>query len=329
MTHPRVSICIPAFNAEKFIRESVDSALGAGTSVEVIVLDDASTDRTVDIARGVADPRVTVVEADANIGRGANVDRALLSGTGEYVVVLPADSTLPSGALDSSLALADDCENPAFVFGAHEVLDEQGVRLRVARPFAEGWARSGSSAVASLLPHDPVLTATALISRAALDRVGGLRLGISPSHRDWDLFLRLATVGQVVYTPGVLARDRRHASNFTDEITGSDRVAMFELQVLTAFDEWARSNAPETRGAVAEGRLRWARSKTADALISLAGARHFTPSTMLGLALAGSRRIVYSPRFAVGLLCTLLPAGIVRRLQPLIRPIARRLTDER
>lgn len=76
-SHPDVSVVIAAFDAESTIAEAVDSALAQrGVSLEVVVVDDSSRDRTAAIAAGFSDDRVKVLVLPENRGPGARATPA-------------------------------------------------------------------------------------------------------------------------------------------------------------------------------------------------------------------------------------------------------------
>ena len=89
----KVSIMIPTYNQEAFIRDAINSALQQTyPNLEVIVGDDASTDATPEILAEIIDPRVKYVRNPYNIGRNANYRNLLYSHTtGDFVVNLDGD----------------------------------------------------------------------------------------------------------------------------------------------------------------------------------------------------------------------------------------------
>lgn len=324
MNRPSTSVCIPAWNAASHIERCVRSALDALDVDEVVVVDDGSTDDTCDRVLGLSDPRLRLIRHYENAGRARNIQRAFAAGTGEFVLLLPADDELLPSSITTLRELLLANADASFAFGAAEVVDESGARLRLHRPFDEPWVRRGADAVRSLLPHDPVLTTTSLVRASALAASGGLRLDIAPSHRDWDLFLRLAAGGGAAYTPTTVARDRSHPGNFTDQIRGTDRTTHFEFLILDAFDTWARAHAPEVMDAISEGRAAWAKSKLGDAILAHVGLRPTTAQVSLGLALAAHPTIRREPRFWTALLLFLIPRPFARALQPMLRRFASR-----
>lgn len=118
---PDISILIPACNKEKFILRSLHSALEqTGPNVEVIVADDASSDRTGELVRELAekDPRVRLVTHREN--RGTLITRmdAFKASTGKYILCLDADDTLDAETAELVLATAEKEQADLVGFGA-------------------------------------------------------------------------------------------------------------------------------------------------------------------------------------------------------------------
>src|ERR1051326_7957528 len=92
--HPLVSLLIPAYDAERWIADTIRSALAQSwPSKEIIVVDDGSTDRTLQIAQGFASREVLVV-TQPNQGASAARNRALSLCQGDYIQWLDADDLL-------------------------------------------------------------------------------------------------------------------------------------------------------------------------------------------------------------------------------------------
>src|SRR5690606_4366833 len=89
---PLVSVIVPAYNAEATIAGAIGSVLG-GThqEVEVVVCDDASSDRTLEVVLAMDDPRIKIVRNDSNLGPGLSRDKAIDASNGEWLTFLDAD----------------------------------------------------------------------------------------------------------------------------------------------------------------------------------------------------------------------------------------------
>ncbi|HMA54433.1 MAG TPA: glycosyltransferase [Acidobacteriota bacterium] len=118
----RVSILIPAYNAEKWIRETIGSALGqTWGDKEIIVMDDGSTDRTLEIARTLESESVRVLTQD-NRGAAAARNRCLESASGDYIQWLDADDLLaPDKIAGQMKAAAEDRSDLILYSSPHGV----------------------------------------------------------------------------------------------------------------------------------------------------------------------------------------------------------------
>ncbi len=104
----RLQVLIPAYNAAEYLAETLESVLTQGvTSLEVVVVDNASTDGTADVVRSFADRGVRYVRNDVNVGSSRNHNLALDMATGDYVKLLSADDVLLPGTLAKQIAALD------------------------------------------------------------------------------------------------------------------------------------------------------------------------------------------------------------------------------
>src|ERR1043165_7494041 len=121
MTAPPVSIVIPVYNRPALVREAIDSAL-AERGVEVIVVDDCSTDDTWDALARYGDA-IRAVRLPRNSGQSAARNHGLDLATAKYVKFLDSDDLLAAGHLDAEVALAEStgAEIVASGWGEHRV----------------------------------------------------------------------------------------------------------------------------------------------------------------------------------------------------------------
>jgi glycosyltransferase involved in cell wall biosynthesis len=111
-----VSIVIPVHNAASFICEALASAYAQdGLSIEVIVVDDGSTDGSLEIARS-HHPGIRAIR-QVNAGIGAARNRGVEAARGEYLAFLDADDRWPAGRLAKLLAAREKLKDPAAIFG--------------------------------------------------------------------------------------------------------------------------------------------------------------------------------------------------------------------
>ncbi|MGB4655802.1 MAG: glycosyltransferase family 2 protein [Bacteroidales bacterium] len=113
---PSISVIIPAYNAEKYIGEAIESALNqTRPAKEIVVVDDASTDRTVEIARSFGE-RVRVLANPDNQGPGYSRNAGVTASSGDYLAFLDADDVWMPAHLESLGRLLDEHSDLGMVF---------------------------------------------------------------------------------------------------------------------------------------------------------------------------------------------------------------------
>lgn len=109
--NPDISVIVPAYNTEKYIQKSIASVLSQTfKNFEIIVVDDASTDGTVEILRNIPDNRLKLICQNQNQGAGATRNRALREAKGEWIAVLDSDDWYAPERLERLLAFARETQ---------------------------------------------------------------------------------------------------------------------------------------------------------------------------------------------------------------------------
>ena len=99
---PLISVCIPVFNGEKYIKESIDSVLiQTEKNFELLIVDNCSTDSTLEIVASYNDPRINVFKNTTNLGSLRNFNRCIELSRGEYFIILPHDDILMPTMLET------------------------------------------------------------------------------------------------------------------------------------------------------------------------------------------------------------------------------------
>ncbi|WPR72273.1 glycosyltransferase family 2 protein [Flavobacterium sp. NG2] len=126
-----VSIIIPTFNSEKFITEAIESVQNQTfTNWEIILVDDASTDSTVEIINKIinTDSRIHLHQLEANSGTGVARNKALSYAKGRYIAFLDADDLWLPEKLQKQLDFLVQKRIP-FTFSSYDCIDEEGNSL--------------------------------------------------------------------------------------------------------------------------------------------------------------------------------------------------------
>ena len=107
--NPKISVIVPMYNAERFLRFCITSILEQTfKNFELILIDDCSTDRTLEIAKSFADPRIKILQTEKNLGypgavRNVGIDSAI----GEYIYFMDHDDVILPNAFETLTDVAD------------------------------------------------------------------------------------------------------------------------------------------------------------------------------------------------------------------------------
>lgn len=204
---PRVSVVVPCYNYGRFLPACLESVLcQRGVDLDVLVVDDASTDGSGEIAETLAadDSRVRVHRNETNLGHIASYNLGFSKVTGDYVLLLSADDMLTNGALARAAALLDARPSVGFVYG-WSLPFVSGEALPPARTRTRSWSVwTGSDWVADRCQRgwNVIRSSDAVIRRSILAEVGGYREDL-PHSGDLEWWLRAALVCDVGMVCGV------------------------------------------------------------------------------------------------------------------------------
>ncbi|AVH64772.1 glycosyl transferase [Nostoc sp. 'Peltigera membranacea cyanobiont' 213] len=107
--NPKVSVIIPAYNTEAYIAKAIESALEQTLNdIELIVVDDGSSDQTVKVAKSFSDQRLKVIVNQENLGVSAARNRALTAAQGEWIAILDSDDWYEPERLEKLVLLAEE-----------------------------------------------------------------------------------------------------------------------------------------------------------------------------------------------------------------------------
>jgi len=235
-----VSAIIPAYNAETYLAESLDSALAQTyPNLEVVVTNDGSTDGTADILRRYGD-RIKVVH-QSNQGLPAARNAGIAAARGQWLAFLDSDDLWDPEKIQRQAEHFRDGVD--VVHSDCRVMDGHGEVTHAVFPRAITPVECVPS---NLLRHNMVFVLTAVVRRTAHKAVGGFDERARRGCEDWQLWLKLAARKAVFHhVPQPLASYRVHGSNMS-----GDALRMFEarLYVLRAFRrDWAGYLTPFER----------------------------------------------------------------------------------
>lgn len=223
---PRISVIIPCYNQGHYLAEAIDSVLNQTyPHVEIIVVDDGSTDNTPEVAARYGERIQYVYKPNAGLSAARNT--GILHATGEFLHFLDSDDCIKPEMLRMQMdAFAATPTGTVFYAGWQEV-DMNG------RVIAQCDAPSLSPDPFRALLSENLPVHCYSVRRAALANVGLFDVHL-PACEDWDLWLRLAAARYefVAASPGAVAVYRRHPDSMSGNILRMflTRIALYDKQ---------------------------------------------------------------------------------------------------
>ena len=193
---PKITVIIPTYNAEATILETLQS-LGQQTlaDFEILVINDGSTDRTLEVLKGFCDERLHVFSFE-NAGATVARNRGIARAEGEFIAFLDADDLWSADKLELQLAALEQHPEAGVVYSWTAFIDEQGQFLYKQPPVYF----EGNVYPQLLLKNFLACGSVPLIRRQAIESVGEFVPGLA-SSQDWEYWLRLARQWSFVLVP--------------------------------------------------------------------------------------------------------------------------------
>ena len=235
---PQISVIIPAYNAEQTIQETIKSVQKQTLlDFELIVINDGSKDKTLEIVKSIKDERLNVFSYE-NGGLPIARNRGISKANGEYIAFLDADDLWTPDKLELQLAAFHKNPNAgvAYSWTYFMDVDEQGKALSF-HPSAL-YSFEGD-VYEKLLVSDFIQSGSnTLILKQAIDSVGEFDPALK-SCEDWDYWLRLSTRWHFVVVPKHQIFYRRSPTSM------SSKVEVMKKAALIAMEKAYRTVPPE------------------------------------------------------------------------------------
>ena len=240
---PRLTVGLPVYNAERYLAETVESLLSQTyRDFELLIADNASSDRTEDICRGLcrADPRVRYIRHVKNLGAALNHNFVVHEARGELFRWAAHDDLVRPSAFETCVAALDETgSDTVLAFSQTEIVDEYGAHVRYLRGQGSIDAEQPSKRLRALLKHpagDPRGGfVTPFYGVARIDPLRATRLHQLYFGADRVLIIELALRGKLVEIGEPLFALRQHPEQSGGWSTSTAR----------QLDEW---NYPGFRG---------------------------------------------------------------------------------
>jgi glycosyltransferase involved in cell wall biosynthesis len=244
---PRVSVVIPVYNGERFIRQAIKSVLRQTfQDFEIIVVDDGSTDRTKEIVQSFGS-RI-IYQYQTNAGADIAYNNGIAMGSGEYIAFLDHDDVWYPNKLETQVDLLKEHSNVGLTYSEVDDIDEhnnpiqkktwawrRGVRYDLVGDFRSILRRKFPIAVPSAM----------MIRKEILEKMGGFDPSLrSIGHGDVELCVLAGEISQLYFMVRALAQYRVHKWQTTHQ-KRDEMHANYVLVLDTLWNRW--NGSPEKR----------------------------------------------------------------------------------
>jgi glycosyltransferase involved in cell wall biosynthesis len=213
----KVDIVVPCYNYGRFLETCVRSVLEQSvTDLRVLIIDDASSDNSLPVAKSLADTdrRVSIISHPQNWGHIHTYNQGIAWASADYFLLLSADDLLVPGALERATKVMDENPDIVLTHGAAIVWADHLPLPEVHQQRSFFWARQDlikeTCALGCNLVHTPTTIARTSVQKA----IGGYCPSL-PHSGDMEMWLRFAAHGPIARLDTVQAIYRRHSSNMS------------------------------------------------------------------------------------------------------------------
>src|SRR5690554_4815698 len=224
INRPKVTVFMAAYNAEPFIAEAISSILRQSfESFELLIVNDGSTDKTVEVIQSFTDPRIKLIHNGTNKGLAYTRNRALEEAQGEFIAVLDSDDIAVLDRLRLQYDYMAQHPDIALCGGHATLIDEQG-QLTGQRFIVP----TGNAVGMEMFFGNPFINSAAMFKTAVLKEFRGYRE--FALAEDFDFFLRVSEKYPVANIDHLLVYYRVHGQN-TSAIK-PEKIRQIETNVL-------------------------------------------------------------------------------------------------
>lgn len=229
---PKVSVCIPTFNAARYLPEAIDSVLDQGfLDYELVVYDDASTDDTARVIKHYPPSQVRYIRSETNLGQARAWNRCVALARGDYVALLHADDRYLSGFLEDRVSTLDRHRDVGLAFGPVLLIDDNGTAVGEKHVSPQAFVSPAPEFLKTLLLDCVIYPPSVVVRRDCYTTVGPFNAdhfwGI-----DWEFWLRLSARYGIAYSSRITAAYRVHSGSATPTALTTARTARDGLEVL-------------------------------------------------------------------------------------------------
>ncbi|MFN3917687.1 MAG: glycosyltransferase family 2 protein [Flavobacteriales bacterium] len=216
--NPLVTVYIPVYNGEKYIAEAINSVLGQSyTRFELIVVNDGSTDNTLQVLSGFTDERIRIIDLKENRGNCAASNVALKQAKGKYIARMDADDVSLPQRIEKQVAYMESHPDVLLSGAFLQLMNEEG---QLSENVWKYYVQDNDIKI-DFLFRSGVIQGVSILRRNEV--VCDFELFYDETNKasyaeDFDFFYRISKIGKLGNISEILLHYRRHEENITKKL---------------------------------------------------------------------------------------------------------------
>ena len=222
MVNPKISVIMSVYNGERYLREAIESILNQTfADFEFIIVNDGSTDSSLEIIQSYQDERIRVINNEINIGLTKSLNKAITEAHGEYIARQDADDISLPNRFEEQLRYLEQHPETVLLGTSIYMIDEDGKTLGKCTAMAEPSK--------SLTKGNPFNHGSTMFKSEIVHKLGGYN-ELFRYCQDYELWLRMAKYYEVRNLKQVLYKLRSHDENI--QFKKRDEAILYHLLAL-------------------------------------------------------------------------------------------------
>ena len=205
--NPRVTVCIPVYNGERFIKRAIDCILNQTyKELELIIIDNCSTDKTLEIVKSVKDDRISIISNEKNVGMAANFNNCFRYNNSDYFYILCSDDVIDKDCIRKKVYALEENKACSFATSATNIFNSREKLIFVRKNFKKSGIINGKKALKkSFRKFNMFGEPSNVLMRSSCAKCAGIFEEKLYYSIDWEYWLRLCNVGDVYYIDSPLS----------------------------------------------------------------------------------------------------------------------------
>jgi len=240
MNRPLVTVAIPSYNHAKYISQTIQSILDQTfQDFEILIIDDASSDNTLEVVKSFCDSRIKLTILKKNSGVCKTSNLCIANALGEYIAIIASDDMMEKTKLEKQVSFLQNNPKYSAVFSGMEVIDENGIKQKKkTKKYTKIFEKENRDRFEWLrffFSNGNCIAAPSMLAKtSALKEVGGFNSSLTQAH-DFDLWVKLCLKGHEIYIIGeklLKYRERNYNKNLSSNTKNTRIRLLFDNEKI-------------------------------------------------------------------------------------------------